>query len=390
MTTLTRPRIESIDLLKGLVMVLMALDHTRDYFHSAVYFYNPTDPTHTSVFIFFTRWITHFCAPAFSLLAGISAYLFGRSKNKAGLSAFLFKRGIWLVFIELVFVNFAWFFDIQFRYVAINVIWALGISMIVLAALIHLPRTVILIFSCAIIIGHNLLDTVHFESSILWSMVHESTIFKITDNFSFKVGYPIVPWIAVMSLGYYFGSFYDKSFNSRKRQRLFTILGFSAIVLFILVRWINVYGDPVKWVHFDTPLKTVLSFLNVFKYPPSLSYLLMTLGPAFLFLANAEHLKGKIVDFFSIFGRVPFFYYIVHLYLIHFIATILAQLTGFGWQKMILSQRISDDPLLKGYGFRLWVVYLIWVGVIVLLYPVCKKFDIYKQNHKEKWWLSYL
>jgi len=390
MTSLTKNRIESLDLLKGLVIVLMALDHTRDYFHSAVYFYDPADPAQTSVFIFFTRWITHFCAPAFSLLAGISAFLVGRRKNKGELSAFLFKRGLWLVFIDLTFVNFAWFFDVHFRNEAVNVIWALGISMIVLAALVHLPRTFILIFSCALIFGHNLLDTVHLNGSILWSMVHEHGLFRITDNFTFEVGYPVVPWIAVMSMGYFFGSFYDKSFDSDKRKKLLNILGFSSIILFIIVRWFNIYGDPVKWIPFDTNLKTIMSFLNPSKYPPSLSYLLMTLGGTLLFLANTENLKGRVVNFFSTFGRVPFFYYIVHLYLIHFIALICAQLTGFGWQKMILNHWITDEPSLKGYGFRLWVVYLVWFGVIALLYPLCKKFDIYKQNHKEIWWLSYL
>ena len=390
MTSLTKNRIESLDLLKGLVIVLMALDHTRDYFHSAVYFYDPTDPAQTSVFIFFTRWITHFCAPAFSLLAGISAFLVGRRKNKAELSAFLIKRGLWLVFIDITFVTFAWFLDIHFRNVAVNVIWALGISMIVLAALVHLPRTFILIFSCVLIFGHNLLDTVHFNGSILWSMFHDYGLFRITDNFTFEVGYPVVPWIAVMPLGYYIGSFYDKSFDSEKRKKLLNILGFSAIALFIAIRWINIYGDPVKWTQFDSASKTFMSFLNVFKYPPSLCFLLITLGPTLIFLANAEKLKGRVVNFFSTFGRVPFFFYVVHLYLIHFIAMICAQLTGFGWQKMILNHWISEEPSLKGYGFSLWVVYLVWFGVIALLYPLCKKFDNYKQNHKEKWWLSYL
>ena len=390
MQSSNKTRIESLDLLKGLVIVIMALDHTRDYFHASAYIFDPADPTLTTLPIFFTRWISHFCAPAFCFLAGISAFLVGRRKNKDELSAFLFKRGLWLVFIDITFVNFAWFFDVNFRNVAINVIWALGISMIVLAVLVHLPRTLILIFSCALIFGHNLLDTVHLNGSILWSMVHEHGLFRITDNFTFEVGYPVVPWIAVMSMGYFFGSFYDKSFDSDKRKKLLNILGFSSIILFIIVRWFNIYGDPVKWIPFDTNLKTIMSFLNPSKYPPSLSYLLMTLGGTLLFLANTENLKGRVVNFFSTFGRVPFFYYIVHLYLIHFIALICAQLTGFGWQKMILNHWITDEPSLKGYGFRLWVVYLVWFGVIALLYPLCKKFDIYKQNHKEIWWLSYL
>jgi uncharacterized membrane protein len=390
MTLPTKNRIESLDLLKGLVMVIMALDHSRDFFHSSVHFYDPTNPVYTSLPIFFTRWITHYCAPAFSFLAGISAFLVGRRKSKGELSAFLFTRGLWLVFIEITVVTFAWFFDFHYRNGELNVIWALGMSMIVLSALVHLPRKYILIFSCVLIFGHNLLDNVHFNGGILWSMVHEYRMFKISEYFTLEVGYPIVPWIAVMSLGYCFGSFYDKSFDSKKRNKLLNIIGFSAIALFVIVRGINIYGDPVRWIQFGTTLKTIMSFLNPTKYPPSLSYLLMTLGITFVFLANSENLKGRVVNFFSIFGRVPFFFYILHLYLIHFIAMICAQLTGFGWQKMMLHYWVAEDPLLKGYGFRLWVVYLFWIGIIALLYPICKKFDNYKQNHKEKQWLSYL
>lgn len=295
-----------------------------------------------------------------------------------------------MVFIEITIVTFAWFFDVHLRFEQLNVIWSLGISMIVLAALVHLPRNIILIFSVVIIFGHNLLDGVHFKGNILWSMIHEYGIFKFTDNFKLEVGYPIVPWIAVMSLGYWFGSFYEKSFEGTKRRKLLNIIGLSSVILFFVVRWINIYGDLLPYQHFDATIKTVFSFFNVSKYPPSLLYLLMTLGPVLLFLANSEKLKGNIVAFFCTFGRVPFFYYIIHLYLIHFIALIFAQLSGFGWQNQLLTDWIPDAPGLKGYGFHLWVVYLVWIGVILLLYPVCKKFDRYKMNHKEKWWLSYL
>ena len=368
----------------------MALDHTRDYFHAAAYIYDPTDPNQTSIPIYFTRWITHYCAPTFSFLAGISAFLVGRRKTTGELSVFLFKRGLWLVFIELTIVNFAWFFDIQFRTDGLLVIWALGISMIVLAALVHLPRTIILIFSCLLIFGHNLFDSVHYGRNLLWAIIHDGGLFKFSNSFQMFVGYPIVPWIAVMSLGYCVGSLYDKSFDSVKRKRILNIVGFSAIILFVMLRWINIYGDPFPWKHFDTASKTLMNFINPMKYPPSLLYLLMTLGPSLLFLANTENVKGKIVNFFSIFGRVPFFYYILHIYLIHFISLIFAQLSGFGWQKMILKDWVTEVPELRGYGFKLWVVYLVWIGVIAMLYPLCKKFDLYKQNHKEKWWLSYL
>jgi len=390
MTTQTKPRIESIDLLKGLVMVIMALDHTRDYFHSAAFLFDPSDPTQSTLPIFFTRWITDFCAPAFSFLAGLSAFMIGKRKSPSELSGFLLKRGLWLVFIELTIITFGWHFDFHFRDILLQVIWSLGISMIVLAGLIHLPKTIILAFSCVVIFGHNLLDTIHFDGNILWSILHERNRFAFADGHYFVTAYPLIPWVAVMSLGYYFGSLYDKSFETVRRRKILNGIGLCAIMLFFVLIGINKYGDPVKWSSFDDASRTLMSIFNATKYPPSLLFLLMTLGPTFLFLANAENLKGKMVNFFRTFGRVPFFFYILHIYLIHFMALFVAEFTGFGWQKMILPRFVTRVEELKGYGLNLWMVYLIWISVIILLYPLCKKFDNYKQNHKEKWWLSYL
>jgi len=386
-TSLTKYRIESIDLLKGLVMVIMALDHVRDYFHAWSFLNDPTDPINSTLPIFFTRFITHFCAPTFCFLAGTSAFMVGKRKSKTELSSFLLKRGLWLVFIELTIVNFGWFFDIQFRNPILVVIWSLGISMIVLAGLIHLPKKIILLFSLLLIFGHNLLDTIHFENNLFWSILHEPGYFP---NLKLYVGYPIVPWAAVMSLGYYFGTFYDSTFDPGKRKRLFNIIGICALLLFILLRITNFYGDSILYKDYETTAKDLISFFNPSKYPPSLLYLLMTLGTALLFLANAEKLKGKVVDFFSTFGRVPFFYYILHLYLIHLIALLFAGLSGFSWDSYILTTWMTNASALKGFGFPLWVVYAVWIAVILLLYPLCKKFDTYKQSHKEKWWLSYL
>ena len=383
-------RIESLDLLKGIVMVVMALDHIRDYFHAPAFMYDPNDPMFTSLPIFFTRFITNYCAPVFCFLAGASAYLAGRRKQKKELSAFLLKRGTWLVFLELTIVNFAWYFDIHFHSPGLLVIWSLGISMIVLAALIHLPLKAIVVFSIALIFGHNLLDNIHFPGNYPWAVLHEESTFKYSETFRLYVAYPVVPWIAVMSLGYCFGKLYDKSFDAEKRKKILLIIGFSAIALFFILRGINVYGNPSKWIHYDTFRQTLMSFLAPAKYPPSLLYLLMTLGPALVFLALTENWKGRFVNFFSTFGRVPFFYYILHLYLIHILAMAAAQLTGYGWKIMILPDWVGSVPALKGYGFHLWVVYLVWVAVILALYPLCKKFDRYKQAHKEKWWLSYL
>lgn len=371
-------------------MVIMALDHTRDYFHNAAFYFDPNNPDLTTVPIFITRWITNFCAPAFCFLAGLSAFFVGRRKDKIQLSGFLLKRGLWLVFIEMTVVNFAWYFDPLFRTPGLLVIWSLGISMIVLSALVHLPFKAILIFSVVLIVGHNMLDSIRFDGSMVWSALHNAHTYSVGNGHFFYIDYPIIPWIAVMSLGYCLGELYRESIDAGRRRKILNILGFSSIALFLIVRGINMYGDLVPWKSYDTVTKTVISFLAATKYPPSLSYLLMTLGPVFLFLANSEKWKGKIVDFFATFGRVPFFYYILHLFLIHSLALLAAQLTGFGWMSMILTDWVIMVPGLKGYGFDLWVVYLIWIIVITALYPLCKKFDRYKMNHKEKWWLSYL
>jgi len=390
MHPLGKPRIESIDLLKGIVMVIMALDHTRDYFHYSAFFFDPLNPEFTTIPIYITRWVTNFCAPIFCFLAGLSAFFVGKRKNRKDLSMFLVKRGLWLIFIEMVIVNFAWYFDPLFRTPGLLVIWSLGISMLVLSALIHLPYKTILIFSITIILGHNLLDSIHFEGNILWSIIHDARIFILSDYSKLYIDYPVVPWIAVMSLGYCFGELYNSDYDKDKRKRILNIIGISSILLFIILRGTNLYGDPIPWKPYNTTIQTLMSVLAVAKYPPSLSYLLITLGPAFLFLANSEKLKGSISQFFITFGRVPFFYYILHIYLIHILAMIAAELTGFGWQNMILSDWVVAIPALKGYGFSLPIVYLVWIMVIVTLYPLCKKFDRYKQAHKEKWWLSYL
>lgn len=390
MTTLTKPRIQSIDLLKGLVMVIMALDHTRDYFHYSAFFFDATDPTQTTWPIFITRFITHFCAPAFSFLAGTSAFMIGKRKSPSELSNFLFKRGLWLVFVEIIIINFAWKFDIEYRNIGLQTIWSLGISMIVLAGLIHLPKKLILVFSLVIIFGHNLLDNIHFDGSYLWSILHERQKFEYAEGYTVVFAYSLLPWIAVMSLGYCFGSLYDSTFDVQKRKRLLNVLGIGSVALFFILITFNTYGDPVKWINFGNTSQTVMSIFNVNKYPPSLLYLLITLGGTFLFLANAEKLKGKIVDFFCVFGRVPFFYYIIHIFLIHIIAAFAAYFTGFGLKAMVLPVFITRVEALKGYGFNLITVYLVWILVIILLYPLCKKFDNYKQSHKEKWWLSYL
>ena len=245
MATIIKTRIESIDLLKGLVMVIMALDHVRDYFHYSAFFFDPSDPTKSTLPIFFTRWVTDFCAPSFSFLAGLSAFMVGKRKTLKELSGFLLKRGLWLVFIEIIIVGFGWHFDVHFSDTSLQTIWSLGISMIVLAALVHLPTPLILLFSCITIFGHNLLDTVHFKDNILWAILHERNRFEWAKGHYFIAAYSLIPWVAVMSLGYCFGSLYNSSFDAAKRRKILNTLGIGAVMLFFIIRGTNIYGDPV-------------------------------------------------------------------------------------------------------------------------------------------------
>ncbi len=383
-------RIESIDLLKGLVMVIMALDHVRDYFHYDSFFFDPADPAKTTLPIFFTRWITHFCAPAFSFLAGLSAYMAGKRRTRGELSSFLLKRGLWLVLLEFTIITFGWYFDLQWRTINALVIWSLGVSMVVLSALIYLPRQYVLWFSLVLIFGHNLLDNLQVGNSVVWDVLHRQNVYALSAHRQVLIGYPLIPWIAVMSLGYWFGGIYEPGVDPAKRKKILTGLGLASLLLFVVLRATNIYGNPVPWKPYDSFVKGLMDFLNPAKYPPSLQYLLMTLGGAFLFLAFTEKCRGKIAGFFSTYGRVPFFYYILHIYLLHIIAMIAAQLTGFGWQSFVLPTFIIFVPDLQGYGFSLLAVYGFWILVVLLLYPLCKKFDRYKQQHREKWWLSYL
>src|SRR6201991_123590 len=335
MNTVIKNRITSIDFLRGTIMIIMALDHVRDYLYSGSFLFDPLDLTKTSGILFFTRWITHFCAPIFMLLAGTSAYLIGQKKTKNELSVFLVKRGLWLIFLELIVVNFGWNFNITFPMLFFITIWALGISMIVLAAFIHLPKKLILGICIVIIAGHNLLDNVHVAGNSLpafgWAMIHDQQFFTWHQEI-FLVGYPIVPLMAIMPLGYCLGGWYATGYDAQKRQKNLLILGSFTIAAFIVLRYTNLYGDPVKWTVQKDAFFTFLSFIKVNKYPPSLLYLLLTLGSAFLFLSFTEKLKGRVVDVVSVYGRVPMFYYLIHIYTIHLIALISsAVIPGQNW-----------------------------------------------------------
>ena len=391
--SLTTKRITSIDFLRGLVIVIMALDHVRDYFHADSMILDPTDLETTTPVFFFTRWITHFCAPVFMFLAGTSAFLVGQRKSRKQLSWFLFTRGLWLVLLELTIVNFAWLFNLEFTTIFLIVIWALGVGMMILSALIFLPLRVLLAVGLLIVAGHNLLDNFHVPGNgfwaILWAVLHERRAFEF-DGRVLGVGYPIIPWLGIMITGYCFGYFYRKQADPATRKKYLRWLGLGICCLFILLRAINVYGDPSPWAEQPSTVFTILSFLNLSKYPPSLLYTLMTLGPAILLLSVTEEIKGRIAKGFISIGRVPMFFYILHIYFIHLGAMLAISLSGHPWTDMLLTTWPWMEPQLKGYGFSLGVTYLVWLLLILLLYPLCVWYDRYKTLHKEKWWLSYL
>lgn len=387
-------RIESIDILRGLVMVIMALDHTRDYFYYGAFFGDPTNLETTTPILFFTRFITHYCAPVFVFLAGTSAFLYGSKKTKPELFKFLFTRGIWLIILEIFINNLIWKFDLSYSRIILQVIWAIGLSMVVLSLLIFLSRKILIIIGFIIILGHNTLDTIVMQGSglkaNLWYILHQTNFIQITDEHRLGIFYPVLPWIGIMILGYCLGSFYTKNFNVSIRKKWLLGMGLTATILFFIIRGINIYGDLVPWTFQNTTTKTILSFFSVTKYPPSLAYTLITLGPALIFLYGIEAIKNKITNFFLVFGRVPLFYYFLHVLLIHVLAIIGILIFGGDWKNMILTAEVFDNAKLINYGYSLFIVYLVWIGVIALLYFPCKKYMIYKVSNKDKWWLSYL
>ena len=386
-------RIESIDILRGIVMVLMALDHVRGYFFFGSFTSNLTDLSTTTPIFFFTRVITHFCAPVFVLLTGVSAYLYGHKKNKYELSKFLFIRGIWLIFLEIIVNNFLWFFDPSFSMILLQVIWAIGFGMLFLSGLVYLSNKTILIFGLSVVFFHNLLDFFVFEGksvgSILWYFLHQMAVVEVSDSTSIIFGYPVLPWIGLMAVGYVLGSVFIY-YQPKERCSLLIKYGLYSIILFLIVRFLDIYGDPNPFSMQKTLSSTLMDFFNTTKYPPSLLFILMTIGPSLLVLAYVEKIKNKITDFFIVFGRVPLFYYFLHILVIHILAIIILIFNGGDFTIMLnMTPYLGDQQQLVEYGYPMWVVYLIWFVVILILYPLCYKYMKYKSS-SNKWWLSYL
>jgi len=416
----SRTRLDSIDLLRGIVMVIMVLDHTRDFVHGPAFRYDPTDLASTSFAIFMTRWVTHFCAPVFVFLAGVSAYLLKmRGRTASELSFFLLTRGIWLIAVEVFVLHLLIWFSVDFRFVGLmQVIWAIGWSMIVLAALVHLPLRAVAAFGVGTIALHNLFDGVRVmpwnfagpapsAPAKLWMVLHQPGFTPVLGEGSPIVWlqYPLIPWIGVMAAGFAFGAVYEMA--PERRIRLIRRLGLALIALFVVIRGINVYGDPSRWSVQPTALFTALSFINTTKYPPSLLYLLMTLGPALVALAWFESRErrageargsgsaaGRAGPFgparaaLVTIGRVPLFFYLWQWVLAHTAAITTSLIAGKSIGYLFTPPPAIFNAL-WGVGFHLWTVYLCWACIIAIEYPLCRWFAGVKQRRRD-WWLSYL
>ena len=379
-------RIRSIDLLRGFVIILMALDHVRDFWGPTPGL--PEDLESPSLELFLTRWITHFCAPVFVFLSGTSAWLYAQNTNadRFALSRFLATRGIWLIIVELTVINFSWTLY-SAGFVFVQVLWAIGWSMIFLALLVHLPVRIIAAIGLVMIFGHNLFDGINPETlgafGPFWAFLHVSYGWPIEGWFYFWIAYPVVPWIGVMATGYAFGSLLASPGIDWKK--IATRTGIAAVVLFLVLRLLHSYGDPNAWQVQPGFAQTLIGFLNVEKYPPSLQFLLMTLGPALIAMPFLERWRGRLAEGIAVFGRVPFFFYVIHMPVIHLGAIIWSQFM-FG---KIEWQFGGPDAYPPGYEQNLWLVWGVWVAVVLLLYPACKWYAALKRRRKD-WWLSYL
>jgi uncharacterized membrane protein len=389
-----RTRVHAVDILRGLVMIVMALDHTRDYVHDAAMAFQPEDLTQTTPAIFLTRWITHICAPVFMFCAGTGAWFrLERDGSRGDLARFLLTRGLWLIVLEFTVERAGFFFQLGIDPLFLLVLWALGMSMIALAAMVFLPYGALLAVSVAIIALHNLFDGVtpsRFGAfGWLWQILHVQGLLRLSDP-TVIVAYPLVPWMGVMAAGFCFGRVYQLP-PERRRAVIFSV-GLVLTAAFVVLRAINVYGDPRPWSPQDDAVFTVLFFVNTTKYPASLAFVLMTLGPAMLFLAWADRSRLGDRSPLLVFGRVPLFYFLVHIPLIHAMAVALT------WLEYGAAPFLFTPPPTLGtprtvfppdYGWDLWAVYAVWAAAVVALYPLCLWFMRMKARRRD-WWVSYL
>jgi uncharacterized membrane protein len=382
-----RPRIESVDLVRGIIMIVMALDHTRDYF--GIPGQNPTDLATASSALFMTRWITHFCAPMFFLLTGTGAYLSLRRKTTGELSRFLLTRGLWLIVLEAVLMRcLAYQFNVDFRVTFLIVLWALGWAMIALSLLVRLPAAAVAAIGAVMIAGHNLFDAVTWTNPA-WTILHGRTLLLNTPEHVVFVVYPLVPWIGVTAVGYGLGQLY--SWDAERRRAVLLRLGLALSAAFLVLRAVNGYGDPSRWATQATPLFTLLSFFNTSKYPPSLLFLLMTLGPALLLLRVFDGATPRLLKPALVIGKVPLFYYALHFALIHLLAVVVCYARYGSAHWMFESPDLANYPFTAppAWGFPLPAVYFAWGVVVLTMYPLCRWYAALKQRRSDPW-LSYL
>jgi len=385
-------RIASIDITRGFVMVIMALDHVRDLMHVNSITQSPTNLETTSPALFFTRWITYLCAPSFVFLAGTSAFLSSRKKNNLQKSrTFLVKRGIYLIALEFIVVNFLLFFDPHYHTIFFEVIATIGFGFIVLGLLLNVRAGLIGLLGLIILFGHNLTSLIPLAANStgknILGFFFNLGAFPLPTGRVFFMAYPPIPWLGIMLAGFATGKLFE--WSEEKRTRLFFKIGLAALVLFIAIRFINGYGDPLPWSSQKTAVFTFLSFMNVTKYPPSLLFCLVTLGIMFLMLAFTERPKNKLFQLVAVYGKVPLFYFLLHFLLIHLIMVALMFLQGVPWSQMDFASGTFGRPKGIQSGVSLWLVYVIWMGVVGVLYKPCVWYGKYKSEHKQ-WWLKYI
>lgn len=390
----TLKRIESIDVLRGIVMIIMALDHTRDFFHIDAVTGNPLDLTTTTPILFFTRWITHFCAPVFVFLTGVSAALSGCKKTKSEASGFLIKRGLWLLLVEIFIITLGLTFDPFYNAIILQVIWVIGLGMILLGILMRISTRAILVVGIILAFGHDLINYISIpQSGLKTDLINifftaRFYIVPIAPQHVIIFLYAILPWAGLLLLGYS-ASVWFINYSPQQRKKILAIAGFFVTAMFIVLRLINHYGNSIPFTKQSTFGYTILSFINTDKYPPSLQYMCMTIGPALLLLALLEYRKNIFTSFAKIYGQVPFFYYVLHFYILHMLLVITFYASGYGAKNIVpKSTPFFFRP--DNSGFSLGIVYLIWISVVLVLYFPCRWYSKYKLANKQKWWLHYL
>ncbi|MVM33303.1 DUF1624 domain-containing protein [Spirosoma sp. HMF4905] len=383
-------RNNSIDVMRGLVMIIMALDHVRDLLHTTSLTQSPTDLTTTTPALFFTRWVTYLCAPTFVFLSGVSAFLSMNAKQDlAATRRFLLSRGIWLVGLEFSVVNFGMWFDPNFDVLIFEVIAAIGIGFLILSALLPLPSRTIGLIGGIIVALHGLITLIPVPENLLLNVLRSlfsPMAFPYNTGKLFFVAYPPVPWLGIMLIGYDVGHFFESP--EKVQRKIFLKTGLLSLGLFILLRAANLYGDPVNWSQQKNLLYTFLSFVNMNKYPPSLQFCLLFLGIMFLILSLVQGMNNRWTGIVRVYGKTPLFYFLVHWYLIHPLVFVMVFLQGFKSADLVFGFNFGRPK--TGSGIDLWAVYLIWAFIVLLMYPLCKWYGTYKERHKEQTWLRYI